>query len=443
MKNFSKNNSYLNFRRSSYSVLKKTLSSFFSADIVFLENELADIFKKNKMDLSNPEKEIHKVHIVNKNTILLLPKIYNKNYELIAFYGISIKKQGIGEDGGGFKIYNVIEESITRAFSKAYAEKYKNPIQYFDDNLIKHAIALYFCKGYYAPSKVIYLIDYLNKLRTTSFEGAFFSTGMILTKSEKNFIRQNEANKFATLTKSCHIVKDELDRRFWYLSDGKENFYICNRMLNMNHLFTLNKDFDKNNSTYMGRLLLKDILRGGDALFRVENEKEISIITSNQKEFIYTENHWKYRDYNIFKSLILSKIELNDEIFNQLLFFILHCSKNRISSIIWIPKDLSEIDNILKTKNPTTRNKIKIDDISYTSLIIRYLSSDGATIIDSLGEVRYFGCIIDMSAITISGVKGTGESASSILASNGISIKISQDGTIKLFLAEDSKAINL
>ena len=36
-------------------------------------------------------------------------------------------------------------------------------------------------------------------------------------------------------------------------------------------------------------------------------------------------------------------------------------------------------------------------------------------------------------------LKGTGETAASRLASNGIAIKISQDGTIKIFLNERTK----
>ena len=72
-------------------------------------------------------------------------------------------------------------------------------------------------------------------------------------------------------------------------------------------------------------------------------------------------------------------------------------------------------------------------DKSFTNHIIRYLSSDGATIIDKNGLLQYFGCIIDLNKIEVKGIKGTGESAAGALSSNGISLKISQDGTIKLF----------
>lgn len=46
------------------------------------------------------------------------------------------------------------------------------------------------------------------------------------------------------------------------------------------------------------------------------------------------------------------------------------------------------------------------------------------------------GYIANMNATKINAVKGTGETAASLLASNGVAFKISQDGTIKVFLNE-------
>jgi hypothetical protein len=80
-------------------------------------------------------------------------------------------------------------------------------------------------------------------------------------------------------------------------------------------------------------------------------------------------------------------------------------------------------------------------DKSFTNHIIRYLSSDGATVIDKNGLLQYFGCIIDLNKIEVKGIKGTGESAASALSANGISLKISQDGTIKLFEKRKSRPI--
>ena len=43
------------------------------------------------------------------------------------------------------------------------------------------------------------------------------------------------------------------------------------------------------------------------------------------------------------------------------------------------------------------------------------------------------GAIVNLSEVTAKGQVGTGESAAQLLAQNGVSIKISQDGNIKMF----------
>lgn len=146
------------------------------------------------------------------------------------------------------------------------------------------------------------------------------------------------------------------------------------------------------------------------------------------------ENQWKFRDYTYIRKLFLAHFN-NIDIVESLLFFVIHCSKNSISSIIWLPDNIDQIGELIKkqTMNRFIKTPISIMDKSFTNHIIRYLSSDGATIIDKNGLLQYFGCIIDLNKIEVKGIKGTGESAAGALSSNGISLKISQDGTIKLF----------
>jgi hypothetical protein len=126
-----------------------------------------------------------------------------------------------------------------------------------------------------------------------------------------------------------------------------------------------------------------------------------------------------------------------------MLFYVIYCSKNSISSIIWLPEKINKIDLLVKkqTKNQFINVPISIKDKSFTNHIIRYLSSDGATIIDKLGLLQYFGCVIDLNKIEVKGIKGTCESAAGALVSNGISLKISQDGTIKVFIKKNHKSI--
>ena len=129
--------------------------------------------------------------------------------------------------------------------------------------------------------------------------------------------------------------------------------------------------------------------------------------------------------------------------YNSLLYYVLFCSKNDISSLIWMPKDIKTYKDALKegTINKFARTSFYINDQSYSPLVKRMLSSDGATIIRSTGEIEAFGCMVDMSSAEPTGIKGTGETAAGMLAKNGFAIKISQDGTIKVFLNGRDKAI--
>lgn len=65
---------------------------------------------------------------------------------------------------------------------------------------------------------------------------------------------------------------------------------------------------------------------------------------------------------------------------------------------------------------------------------MRILSSDGVTVIDKSGKIIYHGGIVDLNAGITKGLAGTGETAARILSDNGIAIKISQDGNIKIFI---------
>ena len=126
---------------------------------------------------------------------------------------------------------------------------------------------------------------------------------------------------------------------------------------------------------------------------------------------------------------------------DSLLFYTLICSKKQISSIIWFPKEIEKIDDLIQpdTKNKFVTEPVNLKDKNLINHIFRCLSSDGATVIDQDGFIQYLGVIVDLSKISIVGLKGTGESAASALAGNGTALKISQDGSIKFFTSKSIK----
>ena len=78
---------------------------------------------------------------------------------------------------------------------------------------------------------------------------------------------------------------------------------------------------------------------------------------------------------------------------------------------------------------------------NYTNSIIRLLSSDGASIITKDGEYKYYGCIVNLNKVDTKETVGTGESATKLLSNNGIAIKVSQDGLIKIYYEKGNKLI--
>lgn len=104
---------------------------------------------------------------------------------------------------------------------------------------------------------------------------------------------------------------------------------------------------------------------------------------------------------------LTKQVALSDNVYNALLYYVLYCSKNDISSLIWIPANIGKYKNSLKkdTINKLFRTSFNITDSSYETLVKRLLSSDGATVINTVGEVVAYGCMVDTSQARPSGVK--------------------------------------
>lgn len=72
-------------------------------------------------------------------------------------------------------------------------------------------------------------------------------------------------------------------------------------------------------------------------------------------------------------------------------------------------------------------------------LIEKILASDGAIVINKDGKIIFESVFADMSngESSVAKLAGSGETAAKLLARNGIAVKISQDGTIKVFSGDE------
>jgi len=141
------------------------------------------------------------------------------------------------------------------------------------------------------------------------------------------------------------------------------------------------------------------------------------------------------RDYNVITKILIDKTNIEVRIINCLLFYLLYCSQNEISTIIWIPEKEDEIGQYLLQKYEFIKEDISICNDDNTELLIRIISSDGASIIGKDGKLKYYGCIVNLEKVgkEKQQASGTGENAAKILSDNGTAIKVSKDGLIKIF----------
>lgn len=419
-------------------LLKETIEPFFNCEIEFCFKPVEEAKTRFNIDLLDKPKR--GCYPIDDDNFFIYARVLKKT-ELISGIGLLLKGKYISSHK---KILNDFEGALTSTLSLLFSEWFRDSTLSLGDDLITHTICNYCIRYRIDYRNFEHLITYFHKLSGTTFEGQSFSTGLIVTKSSKGFERRGNESRHGQLfaLNNAFTIKNSLkiDRRLWYLVDGKNTFYVANKALDVENLFIIDESYLE--LGYIDNNALSLTLKSGDTLFRIENEKQFSIINSDGVEFTYLENNWKIRDYNLVKRII--KPYVNDEsIINNLLFFILYCSKNSISSVIWVPLDMSKTPDLIRenTFNKLINEEISICDKKFTNQIIRYLSSDGATIIDTQGYVQNFGCIVDLNKITIHGIKGTGESAAQALATNGISFKISQDGTIKMFVPGLEKPI--
>ena len=428
-KNISAVKNFKGFLQGGHILLTQTLGNFFSASVKLYYEPLRELIPAYNVDIMTCVNR--SVYILDADVVLLISHL-NVN-ETSYLLGIVIDGHGIGEFNGK-KIFTSVAASISNALQDSLKSKFRGSVIFFNENLITRIVSKYVSAGSYNSYKINYYIQKFNALRTTTFEGKSFSTGLIVTKSLYNYKNQREKNcavgSLLKLRSPRHIYED-INTRFWYLIDGHSAFYLSNLKGTIPYIF----EYKDQMSYDVHRFSSSGAIMGRDIMLRTESGRELSIITSKGIEFIYQENTWRYRDYKWLEKQIDKVIHLHSGLFDAIMHYILYCSKNDISSILWIPSstDVKEIDKYISSKHSHFYSSIKIQDPDSEGIFKRFLSSDGATTINSEGKLLYYGCIANLTAEQSNNPKGTGETAASILAKNGVVFKVSQDGTIKIF----------
>lgn len=419
-------------------LLKESIETFLNCKVFFLFDPIEDARKKYKLDLL--DSSIKGCFPIDENTFLIFARILEDG-KLVSGLGVLLTGKSIGAYR---KIIQVLEKSIAEKLSSSYRNNFEDCGSLFGDTIIIDTIANYSVRGHVDYQTFQHLLLFFQKLRSTTFEGRPFSTGLVITRAHYTNTRRGKGESRReilplTVKKNIKTTLD-IDRRFWYLVDGKHTYFVANRHLDIQHMMVMEPTGQEQD--YVDSNALSATLKNGDVMFRVENEKQFSILCSDGVEFVYLENRWRIRDYNIIKSYIHTVIK-DSVVVDRMLYFALYCSRRGISAVIWVPDNLDTIHDFVKPESlhSLVYAPVSILEGKYTTQTLRYISSDGAAVIDPKGFLRYFGCVVDTSKLRVTEIKGTGEAAAEVLSKNGLSIKISHDGTIKLFLPNEEKPV--
>lgn len=423
--------------------MTEALHDFFNCDVLIELMPVAKFEKHFGLDIdTNINRKCYKI---SDEKMVLIAQVFGEKYGSVeAVCPIVLVGETVSYIGNS--IFETLSNLLSIKLTECKNNSFHGGTKIFGDNFIREAISKSLVPKQYDYTRIMYLIELFEKLASTTFEGEYFTTGLILSRSLYEYAGKNgrdRKGKVRNLIDSYDIVKNpSIEKRFWYLIDGVDSFYLMDQTFVIKQIFIRNEKGGKL-ADYFEDYFLDNTLMGRDIAFRVIGPNEISIITKNGYEFIRIENKWKIRNFSWFNNYLERNIDLNAEARRALIYYVTLCSQRHCSVIIWIPKDDSEIeiDRLISSKNKIWKENLSIVEEMNKHIIHRVMSSDGVTIINKKGNIIYCGAIVNLDAEKESGLMGTGESAAKILGQNGVALKISQDGNIKIFANATSAPI--
>lgn len=216
-------------------LLKETIEVFFNCKVSYL-------FEPNRQAKKNFDISLHETpgrgcYPINKDCFLIYARVLDGN-TLVSGLGLILN----GKDIAAHKSFmNHFEGALSRSLSKSYKKWFEDCSLIFGDALILHAICNFSVRGFFDYRKFYHAVSLFQKLRTTTFEGEYFSTGLIITKSHHAFKGKNGEERCGNIypLTGARNLKDtfKIEKRFWYLADGKQCFFVANKELRIGHLF--------------------------------------------------------------------------------------------------------------------------------------------------------------------------------------------------------------
>jgi hypothetical protein len=346
-------------------------------------------------------------------------------------FGLHLRKPRVADSA---RVFDAFAAAMRLGHDESRRRGFTDATRTLGDGLIALTVAKYLAHDAPTEAAVLHLIELFGKLRSATFEGEPFTTGLLFLPSVEALTPG--VGTLSPLTRP-HALYDAhaLDKRFWFMVDGRKTFYVCDGTLRARHAFT----FPHRSS----RQWLDRAVGAGAALFRVTSRSEFAVSTPDGLDFSYHNDSWRLRDYRAIYAAVRHRLDCSREVLDALLPFVLELSQQHTSALVWIPV-ADGLERIrLKTQNCLLTEPLSLFDAERRAFLLRQLSSDGATIIDRSGGVLHYGCIVDTGHEVVSGVYGTGELTARHLSRHGVAIKVSSDGQVQIYTAPDARALRL
>ncbi|MFJ5371470.1 hypothetical protein ACIPTP_02875 [Pectobacterium versatile] len=440
MKNYSEMKGYKKLEFRVIPTLVNSLSSFFCAKIKYEPSPIN--YLKDKYGIDTRLLPNRGVYIVDDEKAVIIGRFIKDN---VVEYIFSIEIFGVNLTYvPGF--LNSLEAVIARKLSNNSNIQLADDYYFFGDQLLEETIVHFLGKGHYNQSALHVLMQSFHKLSSFQYEGNSFTTGLILTKSYIDFIKnkslQERGGILSELNSKLIIISSTtVNKRLWYLVDGESTFLLATMhrgKIQINNYFNLT-GADVSNNAFVDNYNLVKTIKGNDILYRVTGCAEFSITTPKGIDFNYKEGKWSFRNFEGCISMLCTLLGAHRYVMESLLNYLFSLSKKRTSSIIWIPEYEDRISSVTDNINILSKDRITITNIKHKSIMTRLLSSDGTTIISKNGQLISFSTIISFNNNASGMLNGSGEKVAEYLSANGITIKISQDGSIKIFHREKLK----
>jgi hypothetical protein len=346
-------------------------------------------------------------------------------------FGLRLRKPRIADSA---RVFDAFAEAMRLGYDESRRRGFTDATRTLGDGLVALTVAKYLAGDAPTEAAVLHLIELFGKLRSATFEGEPFTTGLLFLPSIEAVA--HDEGDLCPLTRPVALYDDHgLDKRFWFMVDGRKTFYVCDGTLRARHAFAAPPS--------SSRQWLEQAVGAGAALFRVTSRSEFAVSTPDGLDFSYHNDTWRLRDYRAIYAAVQSRLACSREVLDALLPFVLKLSQQHTSALVWIPV-AGGIEQIrLKTQNRLLTEPLSLFDAGRRSFLLRQFASDGATVIDPSGEVLHYGCIVDTGREAVPGVYGSGELTARHLSRHGVAIKISSDGQVQIYTAPDTRALLL